>query len=41
VLGPLLSEGEIRAVMSRRDHLVEYVDRLIADLGEDAVLALP
>lgn len=41
VLGPLLSEAEIRAVMSRRDHLVEYVDRLIADLGEDAVLALP
>jgi hypothetical protein len=41
VLGPLLGEGEIRAVMSRRDHLVEYVDRLIADLGEDAVLALP
>jgi hypothetical protein len=41
VLGPLLSETEIRAVMSRRDHLVEYVDRLIADLGEDAVLALP
>ncbi|HEX3761598.1 MAG TPA: hypothetical protein VHW23_23030 [Kofleriaceae bacterium] len=41
VLGPLLSETEIRAVMSRRDHLVEYVDRLIAELGEDAVLALP
>jgi len=41
VLGALLSETEIRAVMSRRDHLVEYVDRLIADLGEDAVLALP
>lgn len=41
VLGPLLGEAEIRAVMSRRDHLVEYVDRLIADLGEDAVLALP
>jgi hypothetical protein len=41
VLGALLSEGEIRAIVSRRDHLVEYVDRLIADLGEDAVLALP
>jgi hypothetical protein len=41
VLGPLLSEAEIRAVMSRRDHLVEYVDRLIAELGEDAVLGLP
>jgi hypothetical protein len=41
VLGPLLGEAEIRAILSRRDHLVEYVDRLIADLGEDAVLALP
>ena len=41
VLGPLLNEAEIRAMLSRRDHLVEYVDRLIAELGEDAVLALP
>lgn len=41
VLGPLLGEAEIRAMLSRRDHLVEYVDRLIAELGEDAVLALP
>ena len=41
LLGPLVSEAEIRAMLSRRDHLLEYVDRLIADLGEDAVLALP
>jgi hypothetical protein len=41
VLGPLLSEAELRAMLSRRDHLVEYVDGLIAELGEDAVLALP
>jgi len=41
LLGPLLSPAEIRAVLSRRDHVLEYVDRLIADLGEDAVLALP
>jgi hypothetical protein len=41
VLGPLLSEGELRAMLSRRDHLVEYVDGLIAELGEEAVLALP
>jgi hypothetical protein len=41
VLGPLLAEGEIRAMLSRRDHLVEYVDRLIAEHGDDAVLALP
>jgi len=41
LLGPLLGEAEIRALLSRRDHLVEYVDRLIAELGEEAVLALP
>ncbi|TMQ06354.1 MAG: hypothetical protein E6J91_38120 [Deltaproteobacteria bacterium] len=41
LLGPLLTEAEIRAMLSRRDHLLEYVDRLIAELGEDAVLALP
>jgi hypothetical protein len=41
LLGPLLTELEIRAIMSRRDHLLEYIDGLIADLGEDAVLALP
>ena len=41
LLGPLLGEVEIRALLSRRDHLVEYVDRLIAELGEEAVLALP
>jgi hypothetical protein len=41
LLGPLLSPAEIRAMLSRRDHVLEYVDRLIADLGEDAVLALP
>jgi hypothetical protein len=41
VLGPLLSEAELRAMLSRRDHLVEYVDGLIAELGEHAVLALP
>jgi len=41
LLGPLLGEAEIRALLSRRDHLIEYVDRLIAELGEEAVLALP
>lgn len=41
VLGPLLSEAEIHAMLSRRDHVLEYVDGLIAELGEDAVLALP
>ncbi len=41
LLGPLLTRGEIRAIIQRRDHLLEYVDRLIAQFGEDAVLALP
>jgi hypothetical protein len=41
LLGPLLTDDEIRAIMSRRDHLLEYIDHLIADLGEDVVLALP
>lgn len=41
LLGPLLTEVEIRAIMARRDHLLGYIDRLIAELGEDAVLAFP
>lgn len=41
LLGPLLTEVEIRAILARRDHFVGYIDRLIAELGEDAVLALP
>jgi hypothetical protein len=41
LLGPLLTEVEIRAIIARRDHFLGYIDHLIADLGEDAVLALP
>lgn len=41
LLGPLLTGPEIDAMLSRRDHILEYVDRLITELGEDAVLALP
>ena len=41
LLGPLLTDAEIRAIMARRDHIVEYVDKLIGDFGEAAVLALP
>ena len=41
LLGPLLTDAEIRAIIARRDHFLEYIDRLIAELGEDAVLALP
>ncbi|HEY0191479.1 MAG TPA: hypothetical protein VGC42_10190 [Kofleriaceae bacterium] len=41
LLGPLLTAAEIRAMIARRDHFLEYIDRLIGELGEDAVLALP
>jgi hypothetical protein len=40
-LAPLLEPGEIRAMLARRDHVLEYVDAVIAKYGEDAVLALP
>lgn len=40
-LGPLLQPHEIAAVISRRDHLLRYIDQLIAAHGEDAVLAFP
>jgi hypothetical protein len=40
-MGPLLTDPEIEAVMSRREHVLAYVDKLIAQFGEDAVLALP
>jgi hypothetical protein len=41
ILGPLLTDGEIRALLARRDHVLEYVDGVIAEHGEGAVLALP
>jgi hypothetical protein len=41
LLGRLLTDAEIRAIIARRDHLLEYIDRLVIDLGEAAVLALP
>ncbi len=40
-LGPLLSASEIHAVIVRRDHLLRYIDEVIEELGEHAVLALP
>lgn len=40
-LGPLLAPEELEAIIKRRDHLMAHVDRLIAQHGEDAVLALP
>jgi hypothetical protein len=40
-LGPLLDDERIRAILARRDHVLEHIDRLIGVYGEDAVLALP
>lgn len=40
-LGALLRDVEIDAIIARRDHIVSYVDKLIAKYGEDAVLAFP
>ncbi len=40
-LAPLLSPSEIHAVIVRRDHLLRYIDDLIGELGENAVLSLP
>jgi len=41
LLGPLLTPIEIRAMIARRDHFIGYIDRLVAELGDAAVLALP
>jgi hypothetical protein len=40
-LGPLLGPEEIHAVIERRDHIMKYIDQLVAVHGEQAVLALP
>jgi hypothetical protein len=40
-LGPLLDAEQIAAVLARRDYVIRYVDQLIAQYGEDAVLAFP
>ena len=40
-LGPLLHPDEISAILARRDHLIAYIDQLIAKHGEAAVLAFP
>ncbi|MCV4566838.1 hypothetical protein OFB72_30240, partial [Escherichia coli] len=37
-LAPLLEPDEVRAIIQRRDNVIKYVDRLIAQFGEDAVL---
>lgn len=40
-LGPLLTSSELDAVMARHALAVEYLDALIAEHGEDAVLVFP
>ena len=40
-LGPLLNKSEIHAIIVRRDNLMKYIDELIAEHGESAVLSLP
>jgi hypothetical protein len=40
-LAPLLDDVELRAILSRRNHMLAHIDALIEEHGEDAVLALP
>ena len=40
-LSPLLHSQEIRAILVRRDNMMRYIDQLIEQHGEAAVLALP
>ncbi|MBA3453495.1 MAG: hypothetical protein H0T42_10420, partial [Deltaproteobacteria bacterium] len=40
-LAPLLHPQEMRAILVRRDNLLRYIDLLIEQHGEDAVLAIP
>jgi hypothetical protein len=40
-LGQLLSDDEMRAIIARRDHVLQHIDRLIAQFGEEAVLSVP
>ena len=40
-LGRLLDPPAIHAVIQRRDNILKYIDQLVAEHGERAVLALP
>jgi hypothetical protein len=40
-LAPLLDEKELAAILVRRDNMLRYIDQLIAEHGEDVVLAFP
>jgi hypothetical protein len=40
-LAPLLNDTELDAILVRRDNMLRYIDQLIAEHGEAAVLAFP
>jgi hypothetical protein len=40
-LGRLLAPAEVSAILARRDNIMAYIDGLIAEHGEQAVLAFP
>jgi hypothetical protein len=40
-LAPLIKPWEVKAIISRRDHMMKWIDGLIAKYGEAAVLAFP
>ncbi len=40
-LAPLLKPVEIKAILARRDHMMKWIDGLIARHGEQAVLGFP
>jgi hypothetical protein len=40
-VGPLLSDAQLRAVLLRRDRVIEHVDAAIRERGESAVMAFP
>jgi hypothetical protein len=40
-LGPLLSEEEMRAILTRRDNMLVHIDRVVAEHGEAAVFVFP
>lgn len=37
----LLQDQEIQALMSRREHAIDYIDALVAEFGADSVLVFP
>lgn len=40
-LAPLLDEEEVDAIVARKNHMLDHIDKMIDKYGEEAVLALP